>query len=132
MHAAERGCVNTLAQALALRQSVGPQLSIVADVFHCWWDPDLHAGLADVEAIATFHLCDWRVPTRHPVMDRAMPGDGAADIPAMLGTLSAAGYAGPFEMEVFSEDWAARPPAETVDACIDRYRRLGLFPMDGG
>lgn len=127
MHAAERGCVNTIAQARALQAAIGPAVALIIDVFHCWWDPALAEGIAPVETIASVHLCDWRVPTRHPVMDRAMPGDGAADIAPMLGRLHEGGYAGPFEIEVFSEDWAARDPAVTVAECIARFRRYGLL-----
>jgi sugar phosphate isomerase/epimerase len=126
MHAAERGCVNTMAQARALRDAVGPTVALVLDVFHCWWDPDIDAAMepARLDALATVHLCDWRVPTRHPVMDRAMPGDGAGDVHRFVRTLETNGYRGPYEIEVFSEEWGARDPAEVARIAAERFDAL--------
>jgi len=126
MHAAERGCVNTLAQALRLCQEAGPGCGVVLDVFHTWWDPDLYDSLAapHLPHIATVQLCDWRVPTRHPVNDRAMMGDGAADLAGVLACLTRNGYAGPYEVEIFSTDWWERDPDEVVRIAIDRCRTL--------
>lgn len=126
MHAAERGCVNTLAQAHRLRQAVGEATSVVLDVFHCWWDPDLPAYLAPpyLDAVSTVQLCDWRVPTRHPVTDRAMIGDGAADVAGMVRRLEANGYRGPYEVEIFSTDWWERDPADVTRICVQRCLAL--------
>ncbi|VTU22311.1 hydroxypyruvate isomerase [Variovorax sp. PBS-H4] len=126
MHAAERGCINTLRQAHALRQQVGPSAKVVFDVFHCWWDPDVmtYTAAPYTQETATVQLCDWRVPTRHPVTDRAMVGDGVADIAAMVRQFEANGYTGPYEIEIFSEDWWAVDPAQVVATCIDRYRQV--------
>lgn len=126
MHAAERGCVNTLAQAHRLRAGVGAGVSVVLDVFHTWWDPEL-AHFLEPEFIAhtpTVQLCDWRVPTRHPVNDRAMIGDGAADVAGMVARLERNGYRGPYEIEIFSDDWWARAPAEVVAVCVERFTAL--------
>lgn len=127
MHAAERGCVNTLAQAHRLRERVGPQASVVFDVFHSWWEPDLAQFLAApyLGHICTVQLCDWRVPTRHPVHDRAMFGDGAANVAALVRRLEGNGYAGPYEAEIFSTDWWSRDPEEVVRVCVERFEALG-------
>lgn len=126
MHAAERGCVNTLAQAHHLRTEVGPAVSVVLDVFHTWWDPELERFLEPefLTHTSTVQLCDWRVPTRHPVNDRAMIGDGAADVAGMVARLERNGYRGPYEIELFSDDWWARPPADVVSVCIERFAAL--------
>lgn len=125
MHAAERGCINTLSQACELRQEIGNEVAVILDVFHCWWDPALtsHLEKATQLGVASAHLCDWRVPTRDPVMDRAMPGDGAADISGFIRQLEVSGYNGPYEFEIFSADWAARDPIEVVHICLERYDR---------
>jgi sugar phosphate isomerase/epimerase len=64
------------------------------------------------------------VPTRHPVQDRAMPGDGAADVANVVREFELNGYRGPYEIEVFSDDWAARDPSEVADICVKRYDSL--------
>lgn len=126
MHAAERGCVNTLAQALRLCDESGPGCGVVLDVFHTWWDPALYEGLAPqrLHRIATVQLCDWRVPTRHPVTDRAMMGDGVADLAGLVSHLEKNGYRGPYEVEIFSTDWWERDPDEVVRVAIARCRML--------
>ncbi len=43
MFAADRACVNTLAQALDLCDELGDGVGVAVDVYHVWWDPDLDA-----------------------------------------------------------------------------------------
>lgn len=130
MHAAERGCVNTLAQAHRLCEQVGPAARVVFDVFHTWWDPELSTYLAPpyLERTATVQLCDWRVPTRHPVQDRAMVGEGAGFVGGIVEQLEQHGWRGPYEIEIFSAEWWARPPEEVVQACLRRYAELPVRP----
>jgi len=45
MYAADRACVNTLAQALDLCDLLGSGIGVALDVYHVWWDPDLAAGI---------------------------------------------------------------------------------------
>ena len=52
--------------------------------------------------ILAFHVCDWRLPTRDLVFDRAMMGDGAIDLRKIRGMVEAAGYEGFIEAEIFS------------------------------
>jgi sugar phosphate isomerase/epimerase len=97
--------VNTLGDAAALLAEVGsPALGIQFDVWHLWNTPDL---LEEIERhahlLAGVHVCDWREPTRGWA-DRALPGDGAADLPAILGALDAAGWDGFHDLEIFSDD----------------------------
>jgi sugar phosphate isomerase/epimerase len=46
---------------------------------------------------------DFREPTRS-WCDRVLPGDGVADLPAILGALDAAGWDGFYDLEIFSDD----------------------------
>ncbi len=126
MHAAERGCINTLAQAHALCERTGPAARVVLDVFHTWWDPDLARYLAPpyLERTACVQLCDWRLPTRHPVTDRAMPREGVANVDHIVGQLEANGWRGAYEIEIFSTDWWGRPPEDVLDTCIRRFTEL--------
>ena len=43
MYAADRACVNTLAQANDLCDELGRGLGVAVDVYHVWWDPALDA-----------------------------------------------------------------------------------------
>jgi sugar phosphate isomerase/epimerase len=127
MYAADRSCLNTLAQANDWCDQFGPQAAVVPDVYHCWWDPNFAAELrrAGPQRIATFHLCDWLVPTRHLLLDRGMVGDGIIDHTAICRWLDEIGYNGPFELEIFSElDWWKRDPEEVLRIAVERCRPL--------
>src|SRR6266545_6781076 len=46
MFAADRACVNTLAQANDLCDELGDGVGVAIDVYHLWWDPDLASQVA--------------------------------------------------------------------------------------
>ena len=111
MYAADRSAVNTLGQARAMCAMLGsPQVGVVVDVYHCWWDPDLEIEIAALGAagrLFAFHLCDWRVDTRHLLTDRGLMGEGCIDLPRIRACMAAAGFSGWNEVEIFStERWA--------------------------
>jgi sugar phosphate isomerase/epimerase len=122
MYAGDRCVISTIAQANDLIDELGDGLGLVADVYHCWWDPQFESELrrAGPNRILTFHYCDWLVPTRS-WFDRGMVGDGVIDIARYRRILDEIGYQGPFELEIFSElDWWQRDPDETVRIGIER------------
>ena len=128
MLAADRGCINTLGQALDICDRLDPQasgaLGVAVDVYHCWWDPKLKEQIerAGARRLLAFHVSDWLVPTSHLLNDRGMMGDGIIDIPAIRGWMEAAGYRGHAEVEIFSEHWWRRPMDEVLGLCIERHR----------
>ncbi len=124
MHCAERACINTLAQANDLCDELGEGTGIALDVYHVWWDPELEAQVkrAGKERLLDFHVCDWRVPTRDLLYDRAMMGDGVIDIRHIRGLIEAVGYDGFCEVEILSKDWWNRPMDEVLSICAERCR----------
>lgn len=143
MYAADRACVNTLAQALDLcdaldpvdaapgggGQAGAPALGVAVDAYHVWWDPELQAQIAragrgPVNRILAFHVCDWLVPTTDLLEDRGMMGDGVIDLPRLRGWVEATGFAGYSEVEIFSKaNWWQRDGGEVLDTCIERHKR---------
>ena len=85
MYAADRACVNTLAQALDLCDALGDGVGVAVDVYHVWWDPELAAQIARAgqQRILAHHICDWLVPTSDLLIDRGMMGDGVIDLPGI-------------------------------------------------
>lgn len=126
MLCADRGSLNTMAQANDLCDEIGDGLGIAVDVYHVWWDPNLETEIARAgNRILAFHVCDWLRNTRDLVFDRGMMGDGVIDIPKIREWVQSAGYSGFNEVEIFStEDWWKRDPDEVVRTCIDRYERF--------
>jgi sugar phosphate isomerase/epimerase len=144
MYAADRACVNTLAQALDLCDAIDPggpgvhprtaidgapwapaaALGVAVDVYHVWWDPALDAQVARTGAarLLAYHVCDWRVPTRDLLEDRAMMGDGVIDLRRLRGLVEAAGWRGLHECEIFSSrDWWLRDPDEVLEVMKARH-----------
>jgi sugar phosphate isomerase/epimerase len=130
MQAAERACVNMLEQALDICDALDPQrtgaLGVALDVYHTWWDPKLAGQIARAgrDRLLAYHVCDWLVPTRDLVNDRGMMGDGIIELRKIRALVEAAGYAGPIEVEIFSDAWGSRPADEVLDTCIARYRSV--------
>jgi sugar phosphate isomerase/epimerase len=82
------------------RESLGIQF----DSWHLWSTPTL---LEDVDRYTDrfvgVHIADWREPTRGWA-DRVLPGEGTADLPAILGALERAGWEGFYDLEIFSDN----------------------------
>jgi sugar phosphate isomerase/epimerase len=105
IRASSGGFIHSLQGSLDLRAALGAdELGVIFDVWHLWDEPDIHDVLADnVEALVGVQINDWRDPTRGWT-DRVLPGDGIADVPALLRTIANAGYRGWYDLEVFSDD----------------------------
>ncbi len=99
--------LNTLEDAAAVVEEIGsPALGIQFDIWHLWNTPDLFEEIErHAPLIAGVHVNDWREPTRGWA-DRVLPGDGVAGVPAILGALARAGWAGFYDIEVFSDNGA--------------------------
>jgi sugar phosphate isomerase/epimerase len=125
MYAADRGCISLLSEALDLCDALGDGVGVAVDAYHLWWDPNLATHLKRAGArILAHHICDWLVPTRHLLTDRGMMGDGVIDFPAIRRMIEAAGYRGIQEVEIFSEDWWARPGDEVLATVMERFRTV--------
>ena len=124
MYAADRACVNTIDQALDICDLLGPNVGVAVDVYHVWWDPYLARAIAragQMNRIFAHHICDWLVPTKDMLLDRAMMGDGVIDLPAIRRMIEDAGFFGPQEVEIFSQDnWWKRPGDEVLDVIKQR------------
>jgi sugar phosphate isomerase/epimerase len=129
MYAADRACVNTLAQANALCDELAPDgedgLGVAVDVYHVWWDPLLQAEITragERNRLYAYHISDWLVPTRELLNDRGMMGDGVIDLPLIRGWMESAGYRGMHEVEIFSaQDWWKRDGDEVLLTCRHRH-----------
>jgi sugar phosphate isomerase/epimerase len=127
MYAADRACVNTLAQALDICERLGPGIGVACDVYHVWWDPALQDQIARAgrERLLAFHICDWLRETRDLLLDRGMMGDGVIDIPLIRSWVEAQGFDGFHEVEIFSAaNWWMRDPDEVLQTCIERHREV--------
>jgi len=131
MTAGDRSCLNTLAQAIDWCDRLDPDhtggVGIAADVYHIWWDPAVHASIANAGAdrLLGYHICDWLVPTTDLVLDRGMMGDGVVDLKSIRASMEGAGYDGLCEVEIFSaRNWWKRDPVDTLSVAIERFKSV--------
>ena len=86
----------TIPEAVELIEAAGdhPSLQLQFDVWHLWNTPTLLDDIGrEAGRFAGVHVSDVRRPTRSWA-DRVLPGDGAADVPAVLAALDEAGWEG--------------------------------------
>ncbi|EMI21061.1 Xylose isomerase domain-containing protein TIM barrel [Rhodopirellula maiorica SM1] len=99
-------------------------MGVAVDVYHVWWDPDLSREIkliGEAGRLFGFHVCDWRVPTRDLLTDRALMGDGCIDVRGIRAEVEAAGFEGWIEVEIFSEEHWASDQGNYLDKIIERY-----------
>lgn len=131
MYCADRAVISTLGQALELAAPHPAHVvGVVVDTFHVWWDPDLRARVAEAGAqgrISSYQICDWLVPmAADPLMSRGMMGDGVIDFASITEMVTAAGYFGDVEVEIFNDDVWTSDPRDVVETMKRRYRKLVL------
>lgn len=128
MYAGDKSCINRMAQAREVcEQLQSPWLGIALDVYHVWWDPDLEHEIelaGQQGTLLGFHLCDWRVDTRHLLTDRGLMGDGCIDLKRMISLVHAAGFAGLIEVEVFSEQYWSMDQSDYLNLISRRCLEL--------
>jgi len=126
MYASDRAVISTLGQALDLAEQFGSDaVGVVIDTFHVWWDPALAAQVARAGAggyIASYQVCDWATPLPADVLlARHYPGDGVIDFAAISALVTAAGYTGDVEVEIFNQAIWDAPAADVVDRTVASF-----------
>jgi sugar phosphate isomerase/epimerase len=114
----DRSFVHTLGEGAKVAETAG--LDLVADLGNCWAEPDLADTIRQAApAIAVVQLADVVTqPGPPPPGDRAVPGDGILDIVGFVRAAVAAGYAGPFELEIVGPRIAAEGYGEATARAV--------------
>jgi len=125
MYADSRSAVNTLRQANDICDQLGsPQVGVVLDAYHVWWDPELKSQIERCgrsDRILAFHVCDWKTPTEDILNDRGLLGEGCINIPQIRGWVEDAGFDGFIEVEVFSNRYWAMDQQQFLDNIKEAY-----------
>ncbi|MEN3360127.1 MAG: hypothetical protein V7637_4109, partial [Mycobacteriales bacterium] len=127
IYAADRGVVSTLAQALDIaEQFPAGTVGVIVDTFHLWWEPAIGASLRRAgDRILSYQVSDWIIPLpADPLLARGVMGDGHIDFGSFTEAVSAAGYRGDVEVEIFNADVWAAPPEQVLGTVIRRYVEL--------
>lgn len=120
----DKGCVNTIDQALSLVNCY-ENVGLVIDLFHSWWDPSLYRVFNDaLQKVRLVQICN--------VVDLTIPGEpqrdvldvGVIDIPSTLKSIRGSGYVGYFEFEMFSHHLRARSVTSVVTDVARQYSMI--------
>ena len=125
MYADSRSAINTLRQANDMAQAIAdPALGVTIDIYHLWWDPGLESEIrrsGRMGRLFSFHVCDWRTPTRDLLNDRGLMGEGCIDIRGIRGWVEEAGFDGFVEVEIFSGEYWAMDQSAFLDRIMSAY-----------
>jgi len=125
--AADRCVITRLGEALDLAaQFPADAAGVVVDTYHVWWDAALLADIARAgDRIVSYQVCDWILPLpADTLLGRGHVGDGYIDFPPITAAVTAAGYTGDIEVEIFSQPVWSAPAAKTAAIVRDRFPRI--------
>ena len=101
------------------------EVGVVVDVYHVFWDPVLFPQINRASGlILGFHVNDWVVPTRDPLLEWGMMGDGVIELRRIRVAVDAAGHVGPIEVEIFTPEIWSRPGDKILATKKERYAAL--------
>jgi sugar phosphate isomerase/epimerase len=122
MFAGDRSVVVTLGHAndLAARLA-SPWVGVAVDVYHVWWDPAVYAEIARRRTIVGFHVGDWLAPPPGPPARPRDDGRWRDRTAAPALGVSAAGYSGPIEVEIFNQAIWDTPGDAVLSTMRERY-----------
>ncbi len=123
MFAADRSVITTLREANDLVERLGsPQVGVITDAYHLWWDVDLYGQLARAGGhIYGFHISDWIIPLPDVLLGRGMIGDGIIELRRIRTAIDATGYNGPIEVEIFNQAIWDMPGDQVLALMSRRY-----------
>ncbi len=128
MFAADRSVIASLGEAVDLAQRFpADAVGVVVDTYHVWWDARLAGEIARAAGrIVSYQVCDWVLPLpQDTLLGRGHLGDGVIDFGPISAGVTAAGYRGYVEVEIFNAAvWAA--PADQTTATV-RERFAAVF-----
>ena len=124
MFCADRCVISSLGEAvdLALRFPADA-VGVVVDTYHIWWDARLADQIARAgRRIVSYQVCDWVLPLpRDTLLGRGHVGDGVIDFAPITAGVTAAGYDGYVEVEIFNAEVWDAPPDRTAATVRERF-----------
>lgn len=92
------GFIHTLVDAVEVARRL--DLKLVVEVTNCWFERELHRTITDgADTFAVIQVSDYVVGDTR-ASERAVPGDGDIPLDRLIGCALAAGFEGPFELEM--------------------------------
>ena len=119
-------CLNSLDQAAQWCRLLGPGIGLELDLCNIWHEPDLAPRIERLHAeglVAGVQLCDVR---GDGAPERAVMGEGVADVAGFVTALKGTGYEGLYEVELIGQSLWDRPVDSYLTDIVRSCRSLGL------
>ena len=127
MFCADRSVIASLGEAVDLALGFpADAVGVVVDTYHVWWDARLAAEIARAAGrIVSYQVCDWVLPLpADALLGRGHLGDGVIDFGPVTAAVTAAGYHGDVEVEIFNAEVWAAPPDRTAATVRERFAAI--------
>jgi sugar phosphate isomerase/epimerase len=124
MFCAGRSVICSLGEAVDLAlQFPADAVGVVVDTYHVWWDARVADEIARAGGrIACYQVGDWLLPLpQDTLLGRGHLGDGVIDFGPISAAVTAAGYQGRVEVEIFNADVWAAPADQTAAKVRERF-----------
>jgi sugar phosphate isomerase/epimerase len=124
MFCADRSVIASLGEAVDLALAFpADAVGVVVDTYHVWWDARLAADIARAAGrVLSYQVCDWVLPLpADTLLGRGHVGDGLIEFGPISAAVTAAGYRGYVEVEIFNADVWAAPPDQTAATVRERF-----------
>jgi sugar phosphate isomerase/epimerase len=124
MFCTDRCVISSLGEALDLALLFpADAVGVVVDTYHVWWDARLPGDIVRAgNRIVSYQVGDWVLPLPPDILlGRGHLGDGSIDFGPISACVTAAGYDGYVEVEIFNQQIWDAPPDETAAAVRQRF-----------
>lgn len=128
VYAGDRSAICSLRDANDLCEELAlPNVGIALDVYHVWHEMDLEMQIQRCAAggwLDAYHICDFKPDQDHTLFDRGLMGEGCVPLKQIDEWITATGFSGFREVEIFSRKWWAENQHTYLDAIIDAYQSI--------
>ena len=124
MFGADRSVICSVGEAVDLAlEFPADAVGVVVDTYHVWWDARVVDEIARASGrIVGYQVCDWVLPLpADTLLGRGHVGDGVIDFGPISAAVTAAGYDGYVEVEIFNAAVWAAPPDQTAATVRERF-----------
>jgi sugar phosphate isomerase/epimerase len=128
IYAGDRSAICSLRDANDLCAELAlPNVGIAFDVYHVWHELDLEAQIqrcAQGGWLDAYHICDFKPNQDHLLLDRGLMGEGCIPLQQIDQWITATGFTGHREVEIFSRKWWAEDQHHYLDTIVSTYQSL--------
>jgi sugar phosphate isomerase/epimerase len=124
MFCADRCVISGLGEAIDLAMTFpADAVGVVVDTYHVWWDARLLEEIARAgPRIVSYQVADWLLPLpADALLGRGHLGDGVIDFGPISASVTAAGYDGYVEVEIFNAGIWDAPADQTAATVRERF-----------